>query len=514
MRYPCQATCEQGVVDNVHARMPEWADESPTKISRRQFPKLPNQRTPTPRLAVIGAGISGLTAAHRMRTLVPAADVEVFEAGDRVGGVLATQRVDDLLLERGADSFITKQPWALDLCRELGLADELIPTNSANRRALVLKGGEVYPVPAGFVLIRPQRWGPILKTPLLSWAAKIRLAGERWRPRPAGIDSPTFDDNLAHFASERLGRQTFERIVEPLVAGIYTADATKLSIAATIPEAVDAVRNHGTLWHHESTEAVESSGARYGSFVTLRGGIATLAQKLASEIPPEQLHLNRRAMRLVRGGDRWSVQTENDETHGPYTGIVIALPTPQAATLLQGVDPSLAALLAQIEYASSAVVTMAIPLAQFARPLDGFGFVVPRVERRDIVAASYSHAKFPGRAPEDIALIRVFIGGALRRELVDLSDVELARLAYGELAPILRIGGEPRFTDVWRWQEKMPQYHVGHVQLVDAIEARAAEHAGLALAGNGYRGVGIPYCVRSGEAAARKIAERCLPPGN
>lgn len=208
------------------------------------------------------------------------------------------------------------------------------------------------------------------------------------------------------------------------------------------------------------------------------------------------------------------MQIEGDETHGPYTGVVIALPTPQAAILLQGVDSSLADLLARIEYASSAVVTMAIPLAQFGRPLDGFGFVVPRAEGRDIVAASYAHAKFPGRAPEGIALIRVFLGGALRRELVERSDAELARLAYGELAPVLRISGQPRFTDVWRWHEKMPQYHVGHVQLVNAIEARIAEHTGLALAGNGYRGVGIPYCVRSGEAAAQKIAERCGRPGN
>jgi protoporphyrinogen/coproporphyrinogen III oxidase len=365
----------------------------------------------------------------------------------------------------------------------------------------------LHPVPEGFVLIRPQRVKSILSTPLLSGRAKLRLLAERWRRRPAGIESPTYDDNLAHFACERFGRETFERIIEPLVAGIYTADATKLSIAATMPEAVQVLRRHGTLWHREQTEPFDSSGARYGSFVTLKNGLGSLIEKLASHLQPQDLHLKQAVAQVVRDGNQWMVITDDNTRKGLFAGVVIALPTPQAAMLLAGIDSQLALALGKIEYASSAVVTFSLRQEQLVRPLDGFGFVVPRVENRNIVAASFSSVKFPSRAPDGMALIRVFLGGALRPDLVEHSDGELEQIAFAELRKLLRINGEALAVDVVRWREKMPQYHVGHVQLVDAIEKRAKNIAGLALAGNGYRGVGIPYCVKSGDAAARTIAE-------
>jgi oxygen-dependent protoporphyrinogen oxidase len=454
---------------------------------------------------VIGGGISGLTAAYRLRQLVPSARVEVFEDGDSLGGVLSTKQSGNLLIEQGADSFITKQPWALELCQELGLTELLIPTNSANRRALVLRGNKLYPVPEGFVLIRPQRIGPILKTPLLSRPAKLRLLAERWQQRPPGIDDAAFDDNLAHFASERLGREAFEQIIEPLVAGIYTADATKLSTAATMPDAIQAVRQYGTLWHRDQTASNDSSGARYGSFVTFRDGMSTLIDTLALRLSPNDLHLNQAVSQVSREAEAWTITTLTGETHGPFGGIIIALPTPQAAKLLGETDSHLAELLAKIEYASSAIVTFAISVKQIGRPLDGFGFVVPRVENRAIVAASFSHVKFPDRAPSGMALIRVFLGGAVGIDIVRFTDGELAQTAFDELAKVLRISGPPLSTHVIRWQQKMPQYHVGHLQLVNTIEERVQNLLGIALAGNGYRGVGIPFCVRSGEIAARKI---------
>ena len=423
-----------------------------------------------------------------------------------------THRQGKLLVECGADSFITKQPWALDLCHELGLADEIIPTNSTNRRALVLKGAQLHPVPEGFVLIRPQRIGPILKTPLLSWSGKLRLLAERWQRSPREIDDSTFDDNLAHFASERLGREAFERIVEPLVAGIYTADASKLSIAATMPAAVQAIRHHGTLWHRDTAASHDTSGARYGSFVTLRGGMGVLIDKLATSIEPHYLHLNQVVSHVSRAGDAWTITASSGEMHGPFSGIVIALPTPQAAKLLGEIDSQLAELLAKIEYASSAIVTFPIPAKQIGRPLAGFGFVVPRVEKRAIVAASFSHVKFPGRAPDGMALIRVFLGGAVGLDTDQFTDSELAQIAFGELTSVLRISGKHSRAHVTRWNQKMPQYHAGHLQLVDAIEDRVRQLPGIALAGNGYRGVGIPFCVRSGDTAARKIANELHAP--
>lgn len=491
---------------------------------------------PTPlKFAVVGGGISGLTAAYRLTKLLPQAHVEIFEASDRLGGVLATHHDGDFLVERGADSFFTKQPWAVELCEELGLSDEIIPTNSTNRRALVLHQGKLHPVPAGFVLTRPQLVSSILKTPLLSWRGKLRLLAERWVRRPRDLEQDQFDDNLAHFATERLGREAFERLVEPLVAGIYTADANQLSVAATMPEAITALREHGTLWHLDHQGAEVASGARYGSFVSLRGGVGQLVTALAKYItensrnpspspsPPsisstgrggglgQSLHLNASIASVARDEHQsWLVQFADGTSRGPYAGVVLALPTPCAATLIDKVDPQLAELLGRIRYASSAVVILAFRQDQIERKLDGFGFVVPQVENREIVAASFSSIKFPGRVPSDMVVIRVFLGGALRPELVQLPEAELERIALAELRHILGIRGEPTQVDIVKWREKMPQYHVGHVQLVNAIEDRANQHEGLAFAGNGYRGVGIPYCVRSGDNAARRLAERFL----
>jgi oxygen-dependent protoporphyrinogen oxidase len=452
--------------------------------------------------------------------------VELFEASDRLGGVLSTERVGDLLIELGADSFITKQPWAVELCEELGIADELIPTNTQHRRALVWQGDRLHPVPEGFVLIRPQQVGSILKTSLLSWRGKIRLLAERWRRPPRSIEGTNFDDNLARFASKRLGRETFERLVEPLVAGIYTADATKLSVAATMPDAIEVLRKHHTLWHPKENDQEVASGARYGSFVTPRGGVGQLVDALVdglaennSESPSPkhsrgggcEIRLERTASLISGDSDKdWWIDFSNAASEGPFAGVVVALPTPQAAPIVYNIDPELSELLVSISYASSAIVCAAFRKDQIAREIDGFGFVVPAAEQRQIIAASFSSIKFPGRAPEDTVLVRIFLGGALRPELVEIPDEELTRLALGELQKAIGTRGEPLHLEVQRWREKMPQYHVGHVQLVDDIERHVDQHPGLALAGNGYRGVGIPYCVRSGDLAARRVAERFL----
>jgi oxygen-dependent protoporphyrinogen oxidase len=391
---------------------------------------------------------------------------------------------------------------------------------------LVWQGDRLHPVPEGFVLIRPQQVGSILKTSLLSWRGKIRLLAERWRRPPRSIEGTNFDDNLARFASKRLGRETFERLVEPLVAGIYTADATKLSVAATMPDAIEVLRKHHTLWHPKENDQEVASGARYGSFVTPRGGVGQLVDALVdglaennSESPSPkhsrgggcEIRLERTASLISGDSDKdWWIDFSNAASEGPFAGVVVALPTPQAAPIVYNIDPELSELLVSISYASSAIVCAAFRKDQIAREIDGFGFVVPAAEQRQIIAASFSSIKFPGRAPEDTVLVRIFLGGALRPELVEIPDEELTRLALGELQKAIGTRGEPLHLEVQRWREKMPQYHVGHVQLVDDIERHVDQHPGLALAGNGYRGVGIPYCVRSGDLAARRVAERFL----
>ncbi len=476
----------------------------------------------SPQFAVLGGGITGLTAAYRLTQLMPHASVEVFEASSELGGVLSTRREDEYLIEQGADSFLKKLPWAVELCEELGLGDEILPTNPMGRRALVVRDGRLYPVPEGFVILKPHRMIPILLTPLLSWSGKLRLLRERWIGSPEELQATDYDESVASFATRRLGQEAFERLVQPLLAGIYTADPHQLSLAATMPDAIEAEREHGSLTRailkkakEEVTSSEESdaraSGARYAGFVTLRQGLKQLIETLAEHLPAEKLHLNIAIHSLKKNeNSQWTIRQRDGTTWGPYNGVIVALPAPRAAEIIRDVDAPLGELLGRISYASSGIVCMVYRRDQIAHDLDGFGFVVPSVEGRKIIAASFSSVKFPGRAPEDQVLVRVFLGGALQPELVDLSDEKLQELAQTDLTQLLGVTGQPLRVDVVRWHEKMPQYHVGHVQLVDTIEKRAADIEGLELAGNAYRGVGIPQCVRSGEAAARRIAENFI----
>lgn len=462
----------------------------------------------SPRLAVIGGGISGLTAAYRLTKLLPEARVELFEAGDRLGGVLQTRREGDLLIECGADSFIDKLPAAVDLCHELGLGDEIIPTNAEPRRALTLLNGKPVPVPKGFVQMRPEQYGPMLRSPLLSWRGKLRLMAEKWQPRPAEIEQADHDESVASFATRRLGLEVFERLVQPLLAGIYTADPYKLSVAATMPTAIEAERQHGSLRRaalasREKNSA--ASGARYASFVTLRNGLVQLIETLATNLSNAVIHLNSPITSIKRSNDnRWAVSRSTAKPDS-FDGVIIALPAPRAGELVADTNRELSSLLSSIPYASSAVASLVYRRDQISDPLDGFGLVVPTVELRQIVAASYSSIKFPGRTPVDQVLIRVFVGGALQPELMDKSDQEILQLSQKELEQILGNSGKPLQANVVRWEQKMPQYHVGHVQLVDQIEAQIAKHSALELAGNAYRGVGIPQCVQSGNSAARRL---------
>jgi oxygen-dependent protoporphyrinogen oxidase len=474
-----------------------------------------SDRPQPPRLAVIGGGISGLAAAHRLHALLPAAELRLFEAGPRLGGALHSQRSGDLLLEHGADSFITKTPWAVNLCDELGLADQLMPTNQQHRRALVVRKGKLHPVPEGFVVMQPRKWGPLLRSPVLSVAGKLRALAEPWISTPTAARAPGYDETVASFATRRLGRETFDRLVEPLMAGIYVADATELSLAATMPEFLEAERTHGSLRRAAQAAAngQSSAGARYESFLTLRRGMSSLVDALAATLPSDCVEVNSPVVELARVADRrWSV-TPSGRPAGEFDGVVLALPAPKAATLVEKIDPQLAHLLARIDYASSVVVTHVYARSALAQPLEAFGFVVPRIEGRSLLAASFPSVKFPGRAPEDLVPIRMFLGGALHPEVAGLTDDDLSSLAHRELRDLLKVRSEPLESHVACWPTSMPQYRVSHVQQAGAIEHLASAHRGLALAGNAYRGVGIPQCIHSGTDAAEKLAAIFKPVG-
>lgn len=423
--------------------------------------------------------------------------------------MLETVHRDGFLIEHSADNFITNIPAAMELCRRLGIEDQLIRTRPEHRGAMIVHRGKLVPVPAGFTLLAPARLWPLLSTPLLSPLGKLRLLAEPIvRKRNAAGD-----ESLASFARRRLGRETFERIVQPLVGGIYSADPEKLSLEATLPRFLEMERRHGSLIcaarRDPSGAKASESGARYGLFATLRGGLQTLVDALVAKLPAGSLRLECPVARIARAADgSWQVHLRDTGEVISASGVIVTSGAPQAALMLRQLDAALARQLAVIESAGTSIVSLGYRRDQIRHRLNCFGFVVPAVERRRILAGSFSSVKFDGRAPDDGVLIRVFIGGALQSELAELPDQELTRIATEELGQLLGIAGTPRFADVARWPKSMPQYHVGHRQRVAAIEEAVAGHPGLALAGNAYHGVGIPHCIQSGEQAAERLLLR------
>ena len=460
----------------------------------------------------------------------------MFEASGRLGGVLHTVERGGFLIEQSADNFLVKPPAGIDLCRQLGIADELLTTDERRRRAFVVRDGKLIPIPEGFYLMSPRKLWPLLTSPALSLAGKLRVLTEPFVKRVEQGEGA--DESVASFVRRRLGRETFEQLVQPLVSGIYTADPERLSMAATMPQFLSYEHDFGSLLRatlfnrrrtgrlsdqsdNESTAPTDAaSGARYGLFVAPKKGMTSLIAVLASRLPSTSIHLDTSVKKISQLPSRWQLDFDNPQSSVPsgcdnpqtlFDALILAVPTHAAAPLLEQSNPELAAELAAIEYAGCAVVSLGYARRQIGHPLDGFGFVVPQIERRRIIAASFASLKFPDRAPTDRVLVRVFIGGALQPELLDLSNDELSRVAREELAELLQIAGEPLLTDVARWPQSMPQYHVGHVARVSRIEELAAGHANLALAGNAYRGVGIPQCIASGQTAAEKIAAHLKP---
>jgi oxygen-dependent protoporphyrinogen oxidase len=452
------------------------------------------------RVAVVGGGITGLAAA--VRVLGHGATVELFEAGDRLGGTIHTIRRDGFVIETGPDSFITDKPWALALCERVGLSDDLVPTRETDRRTYVARGDRLHPLPDGFLLLAPTSLGPLLRSPLFSPAGKLRMTLDLVLPRRRGGG----DESLAAFVRRRLGREALERVADPLASGIYTGDPEQLSLPATMPRFAEMEARHRSLilaLRRRAAEAKGVAGARYGLFVSHRDGMGALVDALGSRIPERAIHLATAVGGLERTSAGWRLRTGDSSTTAD--AVVLACPAPVAARLVRPLDETLASGLESIPHASSAIVTIGVRTDDVPRALPGFGFVVPASDGRDVLACTFSSRKWPGRAPAGHDLVRVFIGGVRRAELLEHDDGELVAIARRELARFLGYRGEPLFVRVDRWMASMPQYTLGHEARVRGIEDRLARLPRIALAGNAYHGVGIPDCVRSAEAAADTV---------
>ena len=467
------------------------------------------------RVVVLGGGITGLTASYRLCRAAQMHDlpfdVTLLEASDHLGGVIATDQSQELLLERGPDCFISSKPWGVHLCEELELGAQLISTTTQHRQSFIVRHGRLIPVPQGLYLMVPGSLWSFAMSPILSWRGKLRMGLDLLLPRRTAAA----DESLAHFVTRRLGREALERLAQPMIGGIYTADPQYLSLQATMPQFLEMEQRHGSLiramLRHRQTpqhgaSAQGTSGPRYGLFVSFRHGMRTLVDHLAAGVPKQTVRLLAR----VRGVHwqpqawRWLVRVQGQpDLHAD--ALCLALPAPQASRLLADVAPDLSSVLQDIPYASSATVNVAYQRAQVSHPLNGMGFVVPAVEQRTLMACSFSSVKFAGRAPDHLVLLRAFVGGALQPEQYELADHAMQHAVCQDLQQLLGITGKPTHISVSRHPHSMPQYHLGHVQRVARIEALARHFPGLVLAGNAYRGVGIPDCIRSGNTAAQAL---------
>jgi oxygen-dependent protoporphyrinogen oxidase len=466
-----------------------------------------------PRVAIIGGGIAGLAAAYRLRELAAARETPilttVLEREERAGGSLSTIRRDGFVIETGADSMLTEKPWGLDLVRRVGLEPELIPTREEFRKTYVVRAGRLVEIPAGFTLLAPTRVGPILRSPLFSPLAKLRMGLEMFIPARRGDE----DESLGSFVRRRFGREVLERVAQPLAGGIYTADPEKLSLKATMPRFLEMERRYGSVIRGmraaESARAARGpgvSGARWSLFVSFRTGMEALAEALVSRLE-SSVKPSAEVSALTREADGWLVELADGEKLRA-DAVIIAAPSHVAARLLGPIHPELADILARIEYSSAATVNLAYRNKDFPRPPDSFGFVVPVAERRKIIAGSFSSLKYEGRAPEGFILARAFLGGVLQSAMMDLSDEEMIAAARDEFRALCGVEAAPILTEVRRWPRAMPQYDVGHLERADMIDRLVSSIGGLGLAGSAYRGVGVPDCVHGAEQAAESIFAR------
>ncbi|MEM0927444.1 MAG: protoporphyrinogen oxidase, partial [Planctomycetota bacterium] len=482
------------------------------------------------RYAVIGGGLSGLAAAYQIRQSEPDAELCILEAADRPGGVIDTETVDTpqgrFVIDHGADMFAVDPPAALDLCRELGVEDSLLVPDAAKAGAMIVSKGRLVPIPDGFVLMRATKLWQMVRTPLLSVSGKARFLAERFiRPFPQhvrGLQSKPLheieDLSVGEFVRHRMGQELLDRLVGPLVAGIYTADVDKLSLHATMAPIVSMVRRHGSLAsatlarRKQDGDQAErnSAGARYAKFRGFPNGMKQLIDLLVDAVGHDALRLNQCVRQLeLLPSKQWLLTLDGDQP--TFDSVILATPSAVTAKLLESVVADAAEKreaieaaqhLRGIESASAAIVVLCIPKKRIRALPERFGFVVPLIENRSILAASFASHKYAPRCPADHTIVRVFIGGAMQPELLEQSDDALVELAREELSQLIGLDGRETLARVVRWNHAMPQYHVGHLQRVSKIEHCFDRIPRLHLATNALHGVGIAPVI----ANARRVA--------
>ena len=466
-------------------------------------------------VVIVGGGITGLAAVRRLRQHSPDIAVFLIESDDRLGGKISTVREEGFVIEGGPDSFLSYKPRGLGLCRELGLENRLYGTNRKVSRTYIMRGGRLYQLPEGLTGLIPSRFEPMLKTPLISPWGKARMGLEFLVPPRKEVD----DESLEAFVSRRLGHEAYDRMIEPLMSGVYAGDGRQLSLDATFPNLRKAELEHGSLIKsmlatkaHPVRQNATQNVKKWPAFLTLETGLAEIVEHVVADLQDVQITLKTRVKAITANDGidlpRYRVTGENGEEF-MADAVILATPAFITAQLVNQIDPEAAKALTEIPYVSTATVSVAYPLSQVPGSLDSNGYIIPRSEGRAVLACTWTSTKFPHRAPQQYALLRAFLGRAGNEEVLERSDDELIALVRDELRTVLGITAVPHLQTIFRWPKAMPQYTLGHLQRLKTIEHQFRKHEGLFYAGAAYQGIGIPDCIASGEAAAEKTYAYC-----
>jgi oxygen-dependent protoporphyrinogen oxidase len=424
----------------------------------------------------------------------------VLERASRAGGVIFSEEIDGYTIDGGPDSLLIQKPAAITLCEEIGLGDRLVTTKPP-RLAYIQRGGRLHALPAGSILGIPTRFAPFARTRLFSWAGKLRMGAELFVPPRRNED----DESIGAFVTRRFGSEATTYLAEPLLAGIHAGDVNRLSVQALFPRFVDAERQSGSLlraFRVRNPQSAVRNGE--GAFKSLPGGLSEMVHALVRRLGEANVRLGT-AVSAITGRGPFLVRLSTGEAI-EASAVVLATPAYVTSALTRDRDEEISRLSREIEYASSATVALAFPRNSIAHPLNGSGFVVPRIENTGLLAASWLSSKWPHRAPDGRVLLRTFVGGARDPRALEQSDKELISRSIAALLPLIGVRGEPLFARVYRWERGNAQHDVGHLARMAAIDRALARHPGLFVTGSGFRGVGIPDCVADGRATAKRVA--------
>lgn len=464
------------------------------------------------RVAIIGGGISGLTTAFYLeqeRRRGAPVDFVVLESAPRFGGVIQTERVDGYIIEAGPDSFLSSKPWARELCDDLRLSSHLIGSRDSQRKTYVLVDGVLEPIPPGMQMMVPTKLMPVISSRLFSRSTKWAMLREYFSPpEPLPADD---DESVASFVSRHFKSEVVDRLADPLLAGIYGGDASLLSARATLPQMIDSECRYQSLVRGALKMRKETPHPKDKEpppmFTSMRDGMQRIVEAITRQLPRETLRCSRTVDALRTHSDGWQVTSGG--TTEDFDQVILALPAHACAKLMSEVRGAerVTEILGEFSYSSAVVVSLAYKSAEIVLP-PGFGFLVPREEAKRMMACTFVHNKFENRAPEGMALLRVFLGGIRDAEILDLSDNEIVEIVRRELREILKLTAEPQMARVFKWYKSMAQYEVGHLLRVARLEMHLQRFPGLHFSGNAYHGVGIPDCVRIGRSAADAIMRR------